>query len=327
MQIHISFDYELFFGNASGSAEKCILEPTQQLINIATKHDVPFVFFVDAGYLVQLKQHLHIPTCKQDYDQVSAQLKQLVSLGHEIALHIHPHWEDCRFENNQWLIDTTRYKLADFKEVEVNDIVTKYHHAITEIIGKPCKSYRAGGWCIQPFEPIKKALIANNIFTDSTVYYKGFHASGAHSYDFTKASDLAEWHFENDPCVETKNGQFTEIPVTPDRIPPLFYWQLYLKMRSNPLVYKPVGDGNWLVDRKRIYKHFYTSTDHFACCDGFFASRLKAVLNRSEKQKKTHMMVLSHPKSMAPYSFKALDEFITLSKSKGHTFNTITSNE
>ena len=45
MQIHISFDYELFFGNASGSAQKCILEPTQKLIDIATKHKVPFIFF------------------------------------------------------------------------------------------------------------------------------------------------------------------------------------------------------------------------------------------------------------------------------------------
>ena len=33
--------------------------------------------------------------------------------------------------------------------------------AIIEITGKPCQAYRAGGWCVQPFEFIKKALIKN----------------------------------------------------------------------------------------------------------------------------------------------------------------------
>lgn len=324
MEIHVSFDYELFFGSASGTVEKCILEPTEQLIAIAAKHQVSFIFFVDAGYLYRLKNYLHIASCKQDYLKISAQLKQLVLAGHEIALHIHPHWEDCRFENEAWRIDTTRYKLADFTEEEVMAIVTKYHLAIREITGKPCLSYRAGGWCIQPFAPIKKALAANGIFTDSTVYYKGYHASAAHAYDFRTASDLAEWSFENDPCVEVKTGMFKEISVTPDRIPFLFYWQLYLNMRSDPTLYKPVGDGKWLADRKRIYKHFYTATDHFACCDGFFASRLKPVLAKAEKQQKNRIMILSHPKSMAPYSFTALDEFITFARSKGHTIDTIT---
>jgi len=324
MQIHISFDYELFFGKASGTAEKCILEPTAQLIHITSTHRVPFIFFVDAGYLLQLRKNLHIPSCKKDYDDIAAQLKQLTGLGHEIALHIHPHWEDALYQNEQWLIDTSRYKLADFTENDVLRIVTEYHQAIMEITGKPCKSYRAGGWCIQPFEPIKKALEHNHIFVDSTVYYNGFHASEAHAYDFTKAKDLSEWKFDNDPCTEQVNGSFTEIPVTPDTIPPFFYWRLYLNMRSNPLVYKPVGDGSWLVDRKRIYKHFYTATSHFACADGFFASRLKAILATAEKHKKTRMMVLSHPKSMAPYSFKTLDAFITHALLKGHTFNTIT---
>lgn len=324
MQIHVSFDYELFFGRASGTAEKCILEPSQRLMDIATKHKVPFIFFVDAGYLHRLTHYAHVPVCKADYERIATQLRRLVAGGHEIALHIHPHWEDSVVEDGQWRIDTTRYKLADFREEEVLSIISKYHQAIKDITGKPCLSYRAGGWCIQPFGPIKKALLQNGIHTDSTVYYHGYHASAAHAYDFRNAPDLAEWPFEDDPCVVQKTGSFREIPVTPDTIPPLFYWRLYLNMRSNPAVYRPVGDGSWLVDRKRIYKHFYNSTDHFACCDGFFASRLKPVLKRTEKDGKARMMILSHPKSMAPYSFCALDEFITFAKARGHSFHTIT---
>ena len=325
MQIHLSFDYELFFGTSSGSVDNSILKPTQLLINLSKKHQVPFIFFVDAGYLWQLKNHIHIESCKRDYNKIALQLTELKKDGHEIALHIHPHWEDSFFVENKWNINTTRYKLADFNEIEIDQIITKYHQAIIDIVQVPCKSYRAGGWCIQPFKFIKNPLIKNNILVDSTIYPHGLHNSNAHQYDFTNAPSKDEWHFDNDPCIESLNGKFTEIPITKDLIPPIFYWNLYFKMKSNPAIYKPVGDGNWLVDKKRIYKHFHSYTNHFACADGFFASRLLTILERCEKNKNKRMMVLSHPKSLAPYSFDALDSFIIKAKSNGHTFTTITS--
>ncbi len=325
MQIHISFDYELFFGETSGSASNCILLPSQQLISIAKKHQVPFIFFIDAGYLWQLKNHYHITQCKNDYDAISHQIKELQANGHEIALHIHPHWEDSFYKNNAWQINTTRYKLANFNDDDVEAIITKYHQAIIDITQKPCKSYRAGGWCIQPFNTIKKALIKNNIYVDSTVYNSGVHTSNAHSYNFLNAPKRDEWKFSNDPCTEDVGGLFTEVPITSDKILPFFYYNLYFKMKSNPSIYKPVGDGKWLQDKKRKYTHFHSITNHFACADGFFASRLQSILQRCQKQNKNKMMVLSHPKSMAPYSFKALDTFISKAKNKNHTFCTITS--
>ncbi len=323
MQIHLTFDYELFFGSNSGTATNCLLMPTQQLINIATKHKVPLIFFVDAGYLLQLKNNSNNINCKNDYEKICNQLKQLITLGHEIGLHIHPHWEDSIYKDDTWQINTTRYKLASFSDIEIEEIVTKYHHAIIEITQKSCKSYRAGGWCIQPFNAIKKALQKNNIFIDSTVYYNGLHLSPAHSYNFTTAKKLDSWHFENDPCIEVKDGSFFEMPTTPDVIWPFFYWNLYFKMKTNAAKYKPVGDGNWLVDKKRIYKHFYKRTNHFACADGFFASRLMLNLNHAKKQNFSYFTVLSHPKSLAPYSFLELEKFIICSKKQGHTFSTI----
>lgn len=318
MDIRISFDYELFFGSVSGSAKKCIIEPTQKLIDIASKYHVPFIFFVDAGYLVQLKENSHHSSCKVDYEAISNQLKQLVLLGHEIGLHIHPHWEDCKYVNEKWQINTSRYKLSCFSEVDVERIITTYHEAIIEITGKPCQAYRAGGWCVQPFEFIKKALIKNNIFIDSSVYYNGFHDSKAHSYNFLNAPKKSIWSFDDDPIEEASSGQFKEIAISYDKLSPFFYWNLYVKMRLNPLLYKPMGDGGWLVDKKRLYKHFYSTTNHFACADGYFASRLPVILTNLERDNQKSMMVLSHPKSMANYSFNALDNFIKIILEKKH---------
>lgn len=325
MQIHLTFDYELYFGANSGSTEHCLLKPTQHLMELSSDHNIPLIFYVDAGYLYQLKKHLHIEHCANDYQLVSDQLKELDAKGHEIALHIHPHWEDSVFENNQWKINAKRYKLANFSDQQIEEIISKYHQTIIDITGKPCRSYRAGGWCVQPFLPIKKALEKNNIFKDTSVYFKGIHLSQAHSYDFSLAPNKDHWQFETDPAMEEPEGHFTEVPTTPDVIPPLFYWNLYFKMRSNPDYYRPMGDGSWLVDKKRLYKQFYSSTNHFACADGFFASRLTKILKLAEKEGRKHLSILSHPKSMAPYSFDVLGKFIVDAKSKDHTFTTIAS--
>lgn len=325
MQIHLTFDYELFFGADSGTVENCLLKPTGYLADIACKHNIKLVFYVDAGFLYRLKQYASLAACKKDFDLVSSQIKGLSQSGHEIGLHVHPHWEDCIFENNKWKLNTTRYKLSDFSKQEIDSVISKYHQVLIEITGKKCQSYRAGGWCVQPFDLLHDSLIRNGINKDASVYPNGKHVSPAHSYDFSKAPDKDIWKFDLDPCEENNTGRFTEIPTTADVISPFFYWNLYLKMRQNPSYYRPVGDGIWLVDKKRVYRHFFSSTRHFACADGFFASRLESVLKRSEGLNHNHLSVLSHPKSMAPYSFKALEKFIITAKSRGHRFTTVES--
>jgi peptidoglycan/xylan/chitin deacetylase (PgdA/CDA1 family) len=322
-QVHITFDYELFFGSASGTVDRCMIEPSELLRELAFKHHVKFVFFVDAGFLHRLKSYRHIPACARDFDLVATQLRFLNLSGHEIALHVHPHWEDCTFESGRWKINTTRYKLSDFSEAEIKSIISKYHDTLTEIVGKPCTSFRAGGWCIQPFSKIREALGENKIFTDSSVYRNGYHQFTAQSYDFRNAPDKEVWKFSDNECAEDPNGAFTEIAITPDKISPLFYFNLYLKMRSNPAWYKPMGDGSWLKDKKKIYKQFYSFTNHFATCDGYFASRLKSILLETEAKGKNRMCVLAHPKSMAACSFQYIEEFIIFAQSKGYRFATL----
>lgn len=327
MKIHLSFDYELFFGSHTGSIGKCMIEPTQHLIALASKHQIPLIFFVDAGYLFQLKHHAHEGVCRDDYQTLASQIRILSDAGHEIALHVHPHWEDCKFENGQWQINTKRYKLSDFTEEEASSIISKYHKTLIDITGKNCHSYRAGGWCVQPFPHIKQALIRNKIFADSSVYTNGFHDSIAHAYDFRNAPQKAQWQFEDDCNMEVKGGSFLEVPSTSDTIPPSFYWNLYLRMKLNPEKFKPMGDGSWLKDKGKIYKQFYSSTQHFACADGFFASRLQSILKKQEANQAERMMVLSHPKSLAMCSFDLLEEFILHAKKRGHTFTTLVPNE
>lgn len=323
MNVHITFDYELFFGTYSGSAEKCLLEPTSRLLELGQQHQAYFTFFVDAGYIYQLQQHAHDAACAQTLKKVGSQLTTLLQAGHEIGLHIHPHWEDSFFKNGKWHMNTTRYKASDFTKTEIQNIVNKYHTALKTITGKSCNTYRAGGWCIQPFQHIREALMAQHIFTDSSVYRGGYHQFSAHSYDFRKAPDATEWRFDTDECVPAENGRFTELAITPLTLSPVFYWQLYLNMKLNPDFYKPLGDGMWLKDKKKIYRQFYRQTHHFACCDGYFASTLIPAFKTLSKQHKKRMVILGHPKSLAPCSFLYLEQFIQFVKNSNGQFTTM----
>lgn len=321
-KVHITFDYELFFGSETGTAKKCLLEPTERLIRLATEKKAVFVFFVDAGYLYKLQEYRNEEKCAKDLELISEQLKLLVSMNHEIGLHVHPHWEDCSFVNGKWKIDTSRYKLSDHGS-NAEQIIQKFNRSLFDISGVKTKSFRAGGWCIQPFRVFSPALMKEGIFTDSSVFKNGFHEFEAHQYDFRNAPDKTAWTFSDDVCKEDPNGEFKEIAITSDLISPSFYYSLYYKMKMNPQQYRPIGDGMWLKDKKKIYSQFYRSTSHFACCDGFFASRLNGIFNRIKREKQDRMTVLGHPKSMAPCSFDYLSSFIDHVLSNGFQIKTL----
>ena len=95
MNIFLTYDYELFFGEPTGTVEKCIIEPTNLLRAIAQRTGIKMVFFIDVGYLKKLIAFKdQFPNVKAEHDAIIDQVKKLVAEGHDCQLHIHPHWED-----------------------------------------------------------------------------------------------------------------------------------------------------------------------------------------------------------------------------------------
>ena len=174
MNIFLTFDYEIYFGENHGTVQKCIIEPTKELIRIADKYNVHFSFFVDCGFILKLDEfRKKYPVLEKDYEAVTTQVQELSEKGHDIQLHIHPHWEDSSFDGTKWKIDTSRYKLADFEKGAIDGIVSKYKKVLTDLTGKKVFAYRAGGWCLQPFSHVKEAFKNHKISLDSTVYKDG----------------------------------------------------------------------------------------------------------------------------------------------------------
>ncbi|WP_052158296.1 polysaccharide deacetylase family protein [Lacinutrix jangbogonensis] len=311
MNIFITLDYELFFGD-SGTPEKCIIEPTNELIKIANKHNFKCVFFVDSGYLIKLKEYKHqYPQLEQDYNLVRNQIKELSDNGHDIQLHIHPHWEDTEYSENGWVFDLKRYRLDAFSEDEIENIFYKYKSVLEEIIDKKINTYRAGGWCIQPFEKLKTAFLKYGLKIDSTVFYKGKNSTKTQWFNFSTAKNLDHWKFSNDPCIEDEDGSFIEIPIASTKVSPSFFWKFVFIKKIGSKKHKPYGDGNASPTSNQQIKRLLTKPSYsVVSMDGYKAILLNSAHKKYTKENKKNFVIIGHPKAFTEFSLNKFDKFI-----------------
>lgn len=318
MNVLLTFDYELFFGSNSGSVEKCLIQPTERLLQLCEFYGVKMTFFLDAGYLKRLKeeQQKHA-SLRTDYEKVSTQIRKIVDTGNEIGFHVHPHWERSSFSNGKWDIVTDgAYKLSDFSKEEVDAILDSYYDTIVEISGAKPIAYRAGGWCIQPFSLIANKLKSLGILYDSSVMPGVSFHSNHYAFDFTTAPDKSVYAFENDVCIEEFQGFFTEVPISSKRYNPLFFWRLYILGRLFASRHKMLGDGNFLAQPGRKKRSLTESTVNHVSTDGYFASELESYHQKALKLGRDCSVVIGHPKSMTEFSFEKLEGFISKNRNK-----------
>ena len=316
MKIALTWDYELFFGSKTGSVQKCMLIPTEKLLTIAKKHNIKYTFFADVGYLSrckELKEDLHNAT------QVMNQVKTWDALSHETGLHIHPHWEDSYVMNGTWKMDLSRYKLSDFEYTEAVNVFNKYASYLNEIIDSPISSFRAGGWCIQPFKYFKQGFESNGLEIDSSVFRGGINKNGPYSYDFSDTPDRDSWMFSQEANQESMKGMFHEFPILSMYYNPIFFWKLFILGRLNPKDHKPIGNGfpaSGGGGKKELLTKGKTLS---VSMDGYFASKLNDAIKKAEKKGYEKVVFIGHPKAVTNYSLNTLSDFIQQNRNK-HQF-------
>lgn len=323
-KILITLDYELFFGQNSGSQHKCIIEPTNHLLELFDKYNVKVSFFVDSGYIIKLQQYKNqYPFLEKDYQELKKQIILLSSKGHDIQLHIHPHWEDSYFDGNNWNMITKRYRLHDFSENEINNIVYEYKKVLEECTNQKIFSFRAGGWCIQPFNKLEKSLRENNIWLDSTVFNNGKNKSNSHYFNFINAPKKNFWRFKDNPLKENKKGDFFEMPISSIKVSPLFFWKLALTRKLGKKRHTNFGDGSSTGKSKReLIRMLLLPSDTVASIDGYKIKLINKAFRQNRKWygNDGYFVLIGHPKVQTPYSLKKLEEFIKTNKE--HAFIT-----
>ena len=309
----ITLDYELFFGDQVGTVEHCMLRPLAALKQVVDRYAVKLTLFVDAGYLIRLRDYADSePSLKEDYERISDQLREKVAQGHDVQLHVHPHWEDTCYREGTWRIDTRRYRLHDFDQQSQFKIIGDYKQALTEIVGERVFAYRAGGWCLQPFEPIGENLAQLGIWLDSTVFCNGHSPDDVRGFDFRQAPRHTSWRFNGNPLRMEDGGRFLEVPISTCRVNPLFYWKLALMKKLAFGAYKAFGDGQSMVYNRAYYRALLTApSNSVASIDGAKAGLLEAAYRQLDRMEGPPIFnVMGHPKALTRDSLRRLDRFL-----------------
>lgn len=326
--VSLTFDYELYF-RESGTIERCMLEPTEAINALMIKWKMRGTFFIDTLCLEQFERH----ACwREKTHRVKAQLETLVRAGHELGLHLHPHWIDAVPEGDRWVFPTYRhYRLQSLPEPEVTEMFRRGVELLNEIYEsagdtRKVVSFRAGGLCISPFQKLREGFRSGGIRIDSSVAPGIFNSSETHSADFRFAPTGCLYRFSDDPLHSIENGEFLEAPITTFVKP--FYSRLFNQaaVRLQAQRHRRFGDGTGLVARtERLHRSVVrrlAAEPGFLSLEGYAPRVLKSRLCRSSRDP---FVVLSHPKAMSRASLDSMDligresglRFVTLREAAG----------
>jgi len=314
MKVILTLDYELFFGTRVGTLRQSIIETSNILLEVLNRYHAKAVFFVDATYLLRMNmlKEKH-PALQGDYEEMVNHIRDLEREGHQIQLHIHPHWLDSSYENGAWSMDVRRYRLIDWSKDDAYKIIASSVCELNQHLSHDVFAFRAGGWCIQPFHHIAKALIDHGIQLDSTVFKHGKALSESHAFDFTEAPDLTHWKFDSDPCVASDAGLFKEVAISSMRVSPLFFWRFaFVKIFGDKSLHGSHGDGVAIKNsRGDLLRMLTCYSNSVVSIDGYKSSCLLNEYRKAKSRGDDYFVVIGHPKALSNYALNKVDEWLS----------------
>ncbi|PZX64698.1 polysaccharide deacetylase family protein [Hydrotalea sandarakina] len=313
MNIFITLDYEIFFGEATKNIEKYLIEPTNRLLNELDKYNKKAVFFIDIGYVIALKKqmHKHIEL-QENYKAIVTQISDIDDRDHEIGLHMHPHWEDCYYDGKKWHMHLSRFKLADFNKEKAKELFIQYHKELSALVQQKIISYRAGGWCLEPFHHIKEAMEICGIKIDSSVFSNGKSTTKTHHFNYTNYPNETCWNFKEEPKIINAAGPFIEIPISSHSVKPNLYWKVLFDRLFNKK--KNQGKGKSTKPSKiETLKKLFTSTTDVLSIDNYKANLLITTVEKYFLEHKKNICIIGHPKCFSNETFLQLEQLLRFS--------------
>ncbi len=326
----ITFDYELFLGKESGTVENCIIKPTNLVLNVLKRHHIKStIFFIDTSYLIYLQKQTHA-ACQNDLINIKNQLIDILKQGHYIFPHIHPHWIDAEYNEvkNIWYLNKLeKYRFHNISNEEQIYLFENSIKLIKEIqalanVSYDIDSYRAGGWCLQPFSTFKPFFKEYGIKYDFSVLRNSRHQSNIIYYDFTKIPQKQIYSFSKEIDQNIVGGEFKEFTITSIKINKQTkilnrYLLKYLQIRKNI----NFGDGfsvknNILTEELKEKKNY---TEVMASIELLTRLNRKHFLNYMKENDYFHF--ISHPKMLSNHNIKQFDKIINKINTK---YNLIT---
>ena len=124
------------------------------------------------------------------------QLKRAFSEGHDIQLHLHPQWLFAKYENNRWIMNNNKWRLAKIpltktktSDMNLKNLILKGKNTIENILRQvdgsyTCNVLRAGGFNIYPSQNILEVIKKLGFVADSSVFPGGYADSQTSFFNY-----------------------------------------------------------------------------------------------------------------------------------------------
>ena len=316
MRTFLTYDYELFMGDVSGSITNCLITPVTEILGLLNQYQIKATFFVDAALLYRLNELKgEYLSLQSQWTQIVENINSLEKAGHDIELHIHPQWYYSYFNGINWNMDLSHFKLSDLDRGFVDEIVTKSQELLESIIGREVHAFRAGGYSIQELSDYRSFFKQHHIFIDSTVLSGLKFISENQSYDYSIIPQKSPYYFDKDITKEDEHGGVLEVPITTFFVSKYSYLEHLLFQKCYASVLKRAGDGKAIVPSNNS---LYTRASRVFGRDNFISASfddangrwIKRIFDRQLKGNKD-LVVISHPKLHTEYSLIKMKEFLS----------------
>ncbi len=328
LKIIFTLDYEIH-GNGDGCPYKLMVEPTYRLIKLMDRYGAKLTIFADMAEIIKFKEYLqNYNEDKFHYLKIKEQLQQAVLLGHDVQLHIHSSYSKAKFEKKKWQQNWPDYNLAELDYETIYTRVKQSKELLEEIIWEKlpsykCYAFRAANWSMHPTENIAKALLANDIYIDSSVYKYG-KQSGWVNYDYSNAfsSTFPYKASINNICEYDSENLLWEFPIYSE-LKPIFNFisliRLFRIIRASFHKHKQQKDYSKVKTKtlsriKNINKFYgffsakYPLKFDFNQLSG--AQMIKYIKNIGKDSNNGYVTLIGHSKSFIKYNTYTLTKFL-----------------
>lgn len=298
------------------SEEEVLIKPTYLLCEMLKDEGVSATFFADVLCPIRYRE-LHQFDFPEMFDN---QLCEMSRYGHDVQLHVHPHWLKATEVGRFVKFDRTFYRIHNWQndngeKASIKQIIhqgKEYLERVMHFVDNDykCIAFRAGGYCLQPECLLAPILSDEGILIDSSVC-RGFSYDGdGMYYNYSDMPKVYNSFFSKDVGLcdaltirPTAERGIFEVPCWGFKAFP----QRIIASKKNKKISdaKPKGSGMSITPSKPLgfweRVHSVFSAYNMLTFDFYNAESMvymiKSIAERRDCQNKdVYISIISHPK-------------------------------